>query len=169
MLGTDKTLKDVMNDFINRVIAKHNYYLKLGKASNVSGFTFTFTPNDSSPVLENVPVSVVGTNSDSLVIIPEDDSLVLVGYTDKDNPYCLFTEKAQKIYLNSPETVFNGGLNGGLINILGQTEKLNNLKTEVQQELVKIQASIAALGGAYTPGILSLFNKSDYEDTTITH
>jgi len=49
------------------------------------------------------------------------------------------------------------------------TAKNNNLVSQIQAELTKIATGIASAGGTYTPGILSTFNQSDYENTNVKH
>jgi len=176
----NKSLKDIMNDFVNKVLQKQNYYIKLGVASDVSGFAFTFTPNDSSPILEDVPVSVVGTSTDSFVIIPEEDSLVLAGYTAKETPYCFFTEKAQKIYMNAPEIILNEGDNGGLVNIEDMVSRFNDLEGLHDQLQLDFNTwvPVPSDGGAALKAILSVgyLTKTvpsstipEFEDTKVTH
>ena len=117
----NKTIKDILNNFIANVISKENYYLKLGKvlAVNPLNFTFSFQPNDGSPI-QTVNMAITESQN-SIVIVPDFDSLVMVAYTDKENPYCLFVETAADINITADETKFNLGLNRGLINIIEQT------------------------------------------------
>ena len=63
----------------------------------------------------------------------------------------------------------NDGSYGGLIRIADLTAKNNNLVSQVQAELTKIATGIASAGGTYTPGTLSTFNQSDYENTNVKH
>lgn len=156
-------IKDILNNFIANILEKENFYMKLGKVliPNELTYTFTFQPNDGSPV-QVVNMAIVQSISNSVIIVPKINSIALVAYSNKENAYCVSVEKADKILMNS-------GLNGGLINIIPQTTKLNGLVSEVQAELVKIQVGLAGVGGAYTPGTLNQFNKNDYEDTDIKH
>jgi hypothetical protein len=75
------------------------------------------------------------------------------------------------------QIIFNNGNNGGLINISDLTSKLNKLITEVaalKQDYLIHTHSVPALGTSLVPtvpftGSFSNFNKSDYEDTNISH
>lgn len=157
------SIKDVLNNFISNVVDKENFYLKLGKVTIVDpiNYEFFFQPNDGSP-LQSAQMSVIDSISNAFIIVPELESIVVVAYTNKEDAYCIAVEKASEI-------LFNSGLNGGLINIIPQTTKLNQLVSEIQAELIKIQAGLAGVGGVYTPGTLSQFDKNDYEDTNVKH
>lgn len=81
----------------------------------------------------------------------------------------IYIDAQNKLRFDKDGHILNGGLNGGMINIDPQTIKLNQLVLQVQVQLAAISASIASLGGAYAPGILSTFVKTDYEDTKVKH
>jgi len=157
------SIKDVLNNFISNILTKENFYLKIGKVLVVDliNYKFFFEPNDGSPK-QFATMAVIDSISNSIIIVPEINSIVIVAYTNKEDAYCISVEKASEILINS-------GLNGGLINIIPQTTKLNLLVSEMQAELVKIATGITGAGGAYTPGTLSQFNKNDYEDTNVKH
>ena len=45
----------------------------------------------------------------------------------------------------------------------------DNFEIEILQEYEEIATGIASAGGTYTPGTLSTFNQSDYENTNVKH
>jgi len=163
-------IKDILNNFISNILDKENYYLKLGKVLivNLIDFSFEFKPNDGSPT-QTVSMAIIESTNNSFLVVPKINTLALVSYANKEEPYCIKVEEAQNIYIKATQTQFNEGVKGGLINIVDQTTKLNSLVTEMQAELVKIQTGIVGVGGAYVPGTLSQFNKNDFEDTKIKH
>lgn len=88
------------------------------------------------------------------------------------------------IYASETELVeFNGGENGGHVKVKELTEKLNALKETVNDLVQKFNShthiTTATVGATPTPGTIaattttaqlaSAFNKSDFEDTKITH
>ncbi len=168
MSWTEKTLKDALDTLINRFISKEKFYSKLGKATeiNETELTFVFVPNDeTAPITCNM--AVVETATQAFVLVPKDGSTTVVTFTNKGDPYQVNTQEAEKVLINAEQTVFNAGSNGGLIVVGSQTAKLNQLVSEMQTELAAIAIGIAGAGGTYTPGTLTTFNKSDYENDKV--
>lgn len=122
--------------------------------------------------------SVIDTD-DGLYVIPAVDSYVVIGKIDGGVDFILIqASKIDKILFKIGTTTgeftstgikYNGGNKGGLINIVDQTTKLNQLVTEVQTQLGLIATGLAGVGGSYAPGVLSSFVKTDFEDTKIKH
>jgi len=150
----------MINEFIKIWAKGQELYNKIGVIYNVSksDMTGVFKPNDGSTEL-TVKLSFA---SSKIQIIPKDDTLVLVAYTSPTQAYVVQTEQFDEI-------LYNDGINDGLINIVELTAKLNKLVTDINKELPKISAGIATGGGAYTPVLMTNFNKSDFEDDTIKH
>ena len=115
---------------------------------------------------------------DGLLVIPNVGSDVIVCYNSKNVKYiCQFSEINKVLIIIGDTTVevkdgsikFNDGSFDGFVKISDLTSKLNDMVTKMNVELGKIQTGIVAGGGSYTPTNLSNFNKSDYENTKITH
>lgn len=105
---------------------------------------------------------LMATLDDGILIIPAPGSSVVVLRSE-------FTVPAIVQYSEVDEIILRGGDLGGLVKIINLTQKLNNFVTEINTELTKIQVAITALSGTYIKGTLSNFNKTDYENDTITH
>ena len=132
-MNRNKKIKDIFYTFIQTWANKQEIYLKIGAASNINTneFTFDFTPGDGGAAI-SCEMQMIQSGSGSIIIIPAEGSLVLVGYRDNANPYCLFVEIADDIYINAENTiVFNGGNNEGLVKVSELTEKLNNLEEDI--------------------------------------
>lgn len=123
-------------------------------------------------------VSLMASIDDGLLVIPTVGSDVNVCYNSKNIKFiCQFSEINKVLIIIGDTTVevkdgsvkFNDGSFDGLIKISDLTSKLNDMVSKVNVELGKIQTGIIAGGGSYTPTSLSNFNKSDYENTKITH
>lgn len=123
-------------------------------------------------------VSLMASIDDGLLVIPTVGSDVIVCYNSKNVKYiCQFSEINKVLIIIGDTTVevkdgsikFNDGSFDGLVKISDLTKKLNDMVTKINVELTKIQTGIATGGGSYTPTNLSNFNKSDYENTKITH
>lgn len=61
-----------------------------------------------------------------------------------------------EIYLKDDGTIEIGGSANNLVKYTPLDSGLQNFKTAIQAELVKIQTAISSLGGAYAPGSLSV-------------
>jgi len=118
------------------------------------------TPVDGgADILE---VKLMANADKGFYVIPKVGSFVIVAKTSPSAGYIAMFSEVSDIELNGKNF-------DGLVKITAQTTKLNLLVTELQAELVKIATGIAAAGGAYTPGAISTFTKSDYENTTVKH
>lgn len=123
-------------------------------------------------------VSLMASIDDGLLVIPAVGSDAIVCYNSKNVKYiCQFSEINKVLIIIGDTTAevkdgsikFNDGSFDGLVKISDLTSKLNDMVTKINVELGKIQTGIIAGGGSYTPTSLSNFNKSDYENTKITH
>ena len=95
-------------------------------------------------------------------VIPKVDSFVIVSLTSPSAGYVTMFSQVDNVELNGKNF-------DGLVKISDQTTKLNLLVTQLQAELVKIATGLAGVGGVYTPGTITSFSKSDYENTTVKH
>lgn len=124
-------------------------------------------------------VNLSAEQNDGLVQIPAVDSTVIIAMMPDGENYCIafsdidaiicYIDGNNSFRFSSSGFILNGGLLGGLINIDAQTAKLNALVAELQAQLVLIAAGIATGGGSYSPGNLSQFNTTDYEDQSVKH
>jgi hypothetical protein len=107
-----------------------------------------------------VGVRLMANIDNGFLLIPELNSIVVVSFLSDSSAYVSLVSKVSEVQLNGKN--FNG-----LIKIDEQTAKLNQLVNELQAQLVLISNAIVALGGSYSAGVISTFNKIDYENTTI--
>lgn len=116
------------------------------------------TPINGEAVLMNVRLSA--NNNKGFMLIPKNDSIVVVTLINNTTGYVAMCSEVDEVWLN-------GNNYNGIVKIDEQTAKLNQLVAELQAQLVLIATGITGAGGTYTPGTLSQFAKSDYENTTI--
>lgn len=114
-------------------------------------------------------VQIMPDVSDGFILVPAVGSLVYIAYSIKNLPFIQMFSEIDRVILICDNVQVNDGSYGGLIKIIDQTSKLNNLVNQLTAELVKIEAGIVAAGGTYTPGTLDQFNKTDYENTMFKH
>lgn len=123
-------------------------------------------------------VCLMATVDDGILIIPVVNSTVLVIHNKRDVKFIAQFSEIEKVLIITGNTTLeikdgsiklNDGSYNGLVRVDDLTTKLNNMVTAINIELGKIQTGIAAAGGSYAPATLNQFNKSDYENTKITH
>lgn len=129
---------------------------------------------NATPIGEDAPVQIININlesevADGLLIVPVVGSTITVFYSTRNLPYILKYSDIDKIYYSGNLFQFGDGSAGGMVKIADLTLSLNQLVTELQAQLALIATGITGVGGAYVPGTLSTFSKSDYEDTNVTH
>lgn len=124
--------------------------------------------------------SVINGENSKILITPEQGSYVMVidlSGGDFSNLAVIGYSQIEKIEVDANDKIiFNGGSNHGLINIQQLTDKLNDLVNAINQHNHSGTCTINVGGtptqGSFTsppPNINFTFNKSDYEDTNITH
>ena len=148
--------------------------LVVAKVKNVDGQTCTVTIDE----LELVDVrlrAVVNDEDSGILVTPKVGSFVMI--TDLSNGDK--RDWAVVMYSEVDKVEFNGGQNGGLINIKDLVshintieDDLNNLKTAMSSWTPVAQDGGAALKGAisaWTGQSITKTKKSDIEDDKITH
>lgn len=111
--------------------------------------------------------AVVNGENSKILVTPKTDSYVLVvdlagnlsqlavvGYSE-----------VEKIEVDTDKIIFNGGNNNGLVKIEELTNKLNELSRAIALHTHPVSGSAAG----HTSSRIPMFNKSDYEDTKVTH
>lgn len=103
--------------------------------------------------------------------------------TVEDNRLDLKLDKTTLTVDGDQQIVFNGGKNGGLVQVQELTDKLNNLKDQVNAFIKvynnHIHVTSATIGASSDPGIIEApaskaedadkFDRKDYENKDITH
>lgn len=151
-----------IKDAIRRINPQTNNYSIVCTVSDIDLINgiCNCTPVDGSGVLVNVRLNA--DNKDGFKLIPKDNTKVLVTLINNTTGFISMVSEVDEIHLN-------GVTFGGIVKIVEQTAKLNQLVAELQAQLVLISAGLAGVGVSYTPATLSQFNKTDYEDTKIKH
>lgn len=163
------TINDAIKEFFKRFVKSEEIYAKIGTVSNVDEVNriCDVEPIDGEAEILNVRLQSVTTSALGIVPIPKDGSKVVVNFLNNEAGFVSLYSEIDKLLIDTDLVKFNGGSLDGLVKINELTTKLNLLKTEVQAELVKIQTGLAGVGGVYTPGTLTSFDKNNYENTKI--
>ncbi len=129
-------------------------------AESVDWDNRTMTATDADRLAFNNVLLGVG----AVAVKPKQGTDCLISIVEGDEASTIL------IYAHEADLIqYNDGGNGGLVTIGELTAKLNGLVGELNTQLDLIATGITGAGGAYTPGTISNFSKSDYENTKITH
>lgn len=150
-----------------RQIAGHREMLYVGQVKSVDGETCTVQVDDLT--LSDVRLrAVVNGEESKMLITPEVGSFVTMidlGTSLTDLLVIAYSE-IEKVEIACDKVSFNGGNNGGLINIQALTEKLNSLIMEFNAHT----HSVPQLGKSLvTENIVKELKRSDYEDEKVKH
>lgn len=174
------SIKDAIQNFIDNRLIKEKYYSVVATVNSVDegaktcDVTLVTDEKVEGVRLEtdltvNASGDVVQKEPSGFVLVPAAGSQVIVTFFNRSDAFVSMFSDIENVYIKSKLTTFNTGDKGGLINISDLVDSLNGLVNELAAELTKIQTGITGAGGAYTPGILSQFNKDDFEDESVKH
>ena len=139
------------------------------------------TASDGQPVFTSVPLRVLVGSGASFVEIPELNSECLMCFRDGNSgrPQILMIDKVLKILVNCNEVIFNGGDLGGMVKVIELTAKLNKVESDLNtiKGAFETWVPVAGDGGAalktaatiWAGETITLTERADIEDTTITH
>lgn len=174
-------IKEIFEEFIANQVDRENFYSIVGRAVNVDEVTRTC---DLEPIEDEAPRAGIRLQSaesgtTGIVLIPKEDSFIVVSFFDRTTGFVSLTSELEKILIDTDLVQFNGGDNGGLINIddlVTQMNKsqndLNSLKTAISGWIPVPNDGGAALKvalGAFFGTQLVLTVKVDMEDDKIIH
>ena len=173
-------INDIINNYTENLISKEKIYSAVGSVVSVdaskkicsvellTGETIEEVRLQTDLTL-NASSDIIASDPDGLVMVPKIQSNVIVTFLNNTDAFVSYFSDLSGVFMVADNYQFNEGENGGLINVVDQVSKLNGLVNELSTELLKIQTGLAGVGGAYTPGSLSQFDKDDFEDTKIIH
>ncbi|MDR3046600.1 MAG: hypothetical protein LBU51_03175 [Bacteroidales bacterium] len=149
------------------------------KVVSVDGATCSVSRVMDEMKIEGVRMNGTITEDDGLVIVPEQDSDVLITNIDDNQWFVSQYSKIEKIILHVKDKIeINGGDNDGMVKIKELTDKLNGLKDVVNgfvntynahTHICAVPGSASATPVAPQTQTAQPFNKSDYENDKIVH
>ena len=176
------SIAEAWEEVISKQIDRENFYSIIGKAVNVDETTRTC---DLEPIEANAPraginLQSVQSGTTGMVIIPKEGSFIAVTFFDKRTGFVSLTSDVEKILIDTDLVQYNGGTNGGLININDLVTEYNKTKALLQAWITIINGvpipepgsgSPSALQAAMKAAIISLGLGSfdNLEDTAVTH
>jgi len=129
--------------------------------------------------LINVKLQALNSSSSGLVQIPTVGSYVIVSFLSPTDSFVSCYTDVDKILIDTDLVQFNGGDNGGLINIEDLVTKINNVEADINNLKSVFSSWVPVLqdGGTalktasstWSVAQLTLTQDSDIEDNKITH
>lgn len=136
---------------------------------NTATNTCTCTPIDGNPKLINVMLSV--DKSKGFLLIPKNDSLVVVTQYSQTTAFISMVSDVDQIYLCGDDEE-------GMVTVKSLTDKLNNLENKVNDLIVACSSQVVTLAPSGTFPLASYFasvtplvptNKTQIQNTKVKH
>ena len=176
-----RDIGEILEEIIANQIDRENFYSVLGKAVNVDEDARTC---DLEPIEANAPragirLQAAESGTTGIVLIPKEGSFIVASFFDRTTGFVSLTSELEKILIDTDLVQYNGGTNGGLINIddlVTQMNKaqndLNSLKTALSGWIPVPNDGGAALKVALANFIADTLTPTlatDMEDDKVTH
>jgi hypothetical protein len=155
-------------------VSKEKFYGEYGKALNVSESkrTCDFKPASDAATRTGVRLQALVDEKNGFAVIPKEGSDIAVVFVNKNKAFVANTSSVEKI-------VYQGGKNGGLINIDDIVTKLNNLEDDNNnlKTALSLWVPVTQDGGAALKAGLATYyaqrliptRKIELEDDKFTH
>lgn len=177
-----------IKEIIQRIVRdEEELYSVIGTVTAVDedARTIDVQPIDGSAEILDVKLQANIDGSSGFVLIPEEDSEVVVTFLGKDTAYMALATDVEKILIDTEEITINGGDNGGLIIIQNLVDKINALENAhnglVTSFNTHTHITTATISASAVPGVIAptttqssdtiapTTSVSDLENDKITH
>ena len=175
------TLQQIMKEFIDKELMKERLYTSIGTATDVDEVErkCNFTPIGDEGGQFDVRLQSAFAGELGVVMIPKEGSIIGVSFLNPTAGFVTLTSELEKILIDTELTQFNGGDNGGLINIEDAVTKWNNIESDLNT-LKGIfgswvpapndgGAALKALLSNYISDTLTPTTQSELEDKKVLH
>jgi len=171
---------DVIENMVRDILNREMYYSQYGTAQDVDETkrTCTFVPAGDQAERFNIRFQAVASQTVGFVLVPKEGSDIAVTFVNKSTGFVALTTEIDKMLIDTDLTQFNGGDNGGLINIEPLTNKINALESKVNEIITTFNTHThiaSSFGAPTTPpplpvtGVLTPTVRTDYEDKSFLH
>lgn len=151
---------------LRAIVGKEPFPTFVAKVTKVNGAKCTVKRLFDDMEIEEVRLNCSTTENEGVVIVPKQDSMVLI--TSIDGRYWFVSQcsEVENITIDvKDKIVFNGGHNKGLVKIEELTKKLNELVTTFNEHTHPVPNGTSGV----TTQQAKPFDQSKYENTNITH
>lgn len=178
MEGTKKSIRELLRDITKN--PSDEIYSIVGEVINVDETkrTIDVKPANGDGEIYDVRLQSSIDQKVGFVQIPKLNSFVVVTFINNLTGYVALCTEVDKILVDCPEVIFNGGEKGGLINIEDLIGKINSLEQKVNDLISACSSVVVTLAPTGTFPLASFFTsvtpltptqKSDIEDEKIKH
>lgn len=132
----------------------------------------------SNATTEKLTVNLMAETDDGFLLVPANDSTVVIAWTDRMLPYVAMCSEIAAVYLDATGIIqINQGTHGGLVKVVELVQKVNNLESKVNAIISSYNAHVhpdPVSGTTGTPtipitGPLTLTTRADVENPNVTH
>ncbi len=175
-------IREIIEEFIEKTINKEKFYSLYGTVKSVDEAARTCVVDPIGDEAERSEVRLQGDIGavTGVVLIPKVGSVVGITFVNDTAAFVSLYTEVDKVLIDTATAVFNGGDNGGLINITDLITKLNNVEKDLNiiKGIFISWTPVANDGGAVLKGLataswagdtLTPTIKGDLEDTKVTH
>ena len=176
------SLREQWEEIIANQIDRENFYSIEGKAVNVNeqARTCDFEPIEANAPRAGIKLQSVIDGNTGFVLIPKEGSFVVASFFDKRTGFVSLTSEIEKILIDTDLVQFNGGSNGGLVNINDMVTEYNKTSALIQALITIINGPPIPEAGGGAPSALqaalsaalagqALGSFENLEDTSVTH
>lgn len=181
------TIPEILRQFHDLFIGNERFYSVLGTAINVDEEkrTCDLQPVEDTAIRTKVRLQSVISETQGFVLIPKEGSFIAVSFFDKSKGFVALTSELEKIIIDTALVQFNRGDNGGLINIEGLVNRMNNMENKLNGLVgdfnAHTHATTATIQATSVLGIITptappstnivspITNRNDFEDNAIKH
>lgn len=174
-------ISELIAQFVDKELSKERLYTVIGTATNVNETDrkCNFTPVGDEGGQFDVRLQSAFTGILGVVLIPKENSIIGVSFLNRTAGFVSLTSELEKVLIDTSLTEFNGGDNGGLINVSDLVTKLNNLESDMN--LLKAAftawvvvatdggAALKATTAAWAAQILTTTVATELEDGKVKH
>ena len=182
-------LFDVVNTYIKKFLKNEELYSLEGTFTNVreNVALADFMPLEGAKVF-NVRLNITRDSLDGFILIPAEGSKGIITWMSKVTAYASMVGTIDKYILKAGETdivyageeiTFNGGDNGGLINIATLVTKVNTLESDLNALKAAITAwipvptdggtALKVITTAWAASQITPTVQAEIEDTNVSH
>jgi len=172
---------EVIKKAIADELSQEKYYSEYGTATNIDEAkrTCTFNPASDAAPRENIRLQSVMSQSTGFVLVPKEGSSIGVTFVNKITGFVAVTTEISEMIIDTELTIFNGGENGGMVNVEPLTTKINALEKEINilKSIFKTWipiindggAALKALTATFSAGTLTTTTRNEIEDEKVQH
>lgn len=180
-MSSNADLNSVLDDIIARRIDPEMFYSVYGTAVNVdeANRTCDLEPSGDDATRFDIRLQAIAGLDTGMVVIPKEGSFIGVTFVNRSTGFVSVYSEVDKVLVDAESFEFNGGVNGGLINVSDLVERINIIESDINDLKTALASWVPVPsdgGAALKAALASYFGsplidtvESDIEDTKVKH